>query len=248
MQLYKGMIDKNVPIPLYYQLKQILLAKIKNNEYKENEAIPTELELSIIFDISRPTIRQAIKELENEGYLYRRKGKGTFVSKTKIFQEFTKIISSFDNEIMKKGMIPKTKVLQQIIENASIEICNSLQIPENSKIIKLKRLRFANEEPIVVVDTYIPYSSFTDFINIDYNTNSLYETFEKKGIHIKRVKRIFEAIKASTKVAEMLNIEKGNPVHQFETIAYIENDIPVEYSLSSYRGDMNKFVIEINRK
>lgn len=76
-------LDKNIPIPLYYQLKQQIIREITNNRLKPGDSIPTEEEFSRALNISRPTIRQALGELVNEGYIYRLKGKGTFVSPPK---------------------------------------------------------------------------------------------------------------------------------------------------------------------
>ena len=74
-------LDKNVPIPLYYQLKRLILEDIENGTYPIGSDIPTELQLSEMFDISRTTVRQAITELVQEGRLYRVKSKGTFCCK-----------------------------------------------------------------------------------------------------------------------------------------------------------------------
>ena len=81
-------LDKSVPIPLYFQLKELVLDEIKKGNYKEGDMIPTENEISEEFQISRTTVRQAITELVQEGWLYRVKSKGTFVTRPKIPQDF----------------------------------------------------------------------------------------------------------------------------------------------------------------
>ncbi len=81
-------IDKSIPIPLYFQLKTLIMDEIKNGTYKVGNPIPTEKELSETFQISRTTVQQAITELVQEGWLYRIKSKGTFVSQPKISQDF----------------------------------------------------------------------------------------------------------------------------------------------------------------
>ena len=84
-------IDKNTPIPLYFQLKSLLLAEIEDGTYLADSLIPTEKELCDMFHISRTTVRQALAELVQEGYLYRVKSKGTFVARPKIRQDYAKI-------------------------------------------------------------------------------------------------------------------------------------------------------------
>ena len=86
--LLEKKLDKTTPVPLYFQLKELIMAEIKNGTYPKDSAIPTEKELSDMFDISRTTVRQAIAEMVQEGWLYRVKSKGTFVSQPKINQDF----------------------------------------------------------------------------------------------------------------------------------------------------------------
>ena len=90
----KYIIDKNIPLPLYYQLKQIIINLIDDGVYKEDETIPTEHELIEKYQLSRTTVRQALNELVTEGYLYKRKGVGTFVSSTKKINDQQDIINS----------------------------------------------------------------------------------------------------------------------------------------------------------
>ena len=104
-------IDKSIPIPLYFQLKKLILSEIKEGNYRSGELIPTEKEISDAFQISRTTVRQAITELVQEGWLYRVKSKGTFVAQPKISQDYIRKIESFNNQIFRLGMTPSTEVL-----------------------------------------------------------------------------------------------------------------------------------------
>jgi GntR family transcriptional regulator len=238
-------LNKNIPVPLHYQLRELLLSMIKSGKYKENDIIPTEMELVELLKISRPTVRQAINDLVNEGYLYRVKAKGTFVARQKMNLQYTQIIESFDNEIERKGLIPNTKVLELIVEEASPEVADKLGIEVNSKVTKLRRLRFANEEPILVVTTYVPFNVYPELIKFNFENKLLYKAFEEKDLKIKKVTRTFEAIKASAIDAKLLNMKKGDPIHCFETIALSTDDRLIEYSICNYRGDRNKFIVEI---
>ncbi len=80
------MIDKSSPLPIYYQIEEQLKNKLKNGELKPNDSLPSEREFAERFEISRMTVRQAINNLVNDGYLYRQKGRGTFVSEKKLEQ------------------------------------------------------------------------------------------------------------------------------------------------------------------
>lgn len=238
-------LNKNVPVPLYYQLKQLLLNEIQTGNFKEHDCLPTEIELSNMFSISRPTVRQAINELVNEGYLSRLKGKGTFVTKPKINQEFVHIIENFNEGMLRKGIKPKTNVLELKLIAADDELSQALDIEPADKVIELSRLRYANDEPIVLVSTYIPYALCPEIMEINLKEQSIYKTFEKNNLFIKRVRRFFEAQKATETDAQLLEIPEGDPILYFETKAYLQSGTVIEFSKLKYRGDRNKFIVEL---
>lgn len=242
-------LNKDIPVPLYYQLKGILLEYIKEHHVNPEEPIPTEVDISAHFNISRPTVRQAINELVVEGYLYRVKGKGTFISKPKINQDFLIVLDSFNNEMTKKGFVPSTKILSIDVTNSDEKVSEALKIPFGSEVIQLCRIRYANQEPIVFVTTYIPHDKCPDLINKNLASESLYELLEKEyGLSIVRATRSLESILAGEFEAKILDIEKGAPIQFFESVAFLEDNTPIEYSLAKYRGDRNKFTFELVRR
>jgi len=242
-------LNKNIPIPLYYQLKSILLEYIKERQDDTKTPIPTEIEISEYFGISRPTVRQAINELVMEGYLYRIKAKGTFISKPKISQDFLLVLDSFNNEMKKKGLTPSTKILARELVKSDEKVSQTLKINEGDEVIKLSRLRFANDEPIVFVITYVPYSICPGLMTHDLETESIYEIIEKEsGMLISNATRSLESMIAGDFEAKLLNIPKGAPIQYFESVITLENDTPVEYSLAKYRSDRSKFTFELKRQ
>lgn len=241
-------LNKNIPIPLYYQLKTILLEYIKVHHSDLESPIPTEVEISEHFGISRPTVRQAINELVVEGYLYRIKAKGTFISKPKIKQDFLLTLDSFNNEMRKKGLNPSTKILSIKEVDSDEKISEALKIKIGSKVIQLSRLRYANIEPIVFVITYLPFDKCPSILTKNLETDSMYEILEKDcGLLISGASRSLESILAGEFESKLLEIEKGSPIQYFESIAYLSDGTPIEFSLAKYRGDRNKFTFELKR-
>lgn len=235
-------------MPLYYQLKEILLEYITNQHTDLDVPIPPEVEISAHFEISRPTVRQAINELVVEGYLFRVKGKGTFVSKSKINQSFLRELDSFNNEMREKGLHPSTKVLRATVINSDRKISEALQIPFGMEVIELRRLRFANDEPIVSVITYLPYEKCKAILSKDLENESLYQILQDEcGYILKKAVRQLEASLVGEYEAELLRVERGAPIQYIKTITYLSDDTPIEYSLAKYRGDRNKFTFEIER-
>ncbi|NLX70494.1 MAG: GntR family transcriptional regulator [Clostridiales bacterium] len=241
-------LDKNIPIPLYYQLKQQIIREITNNRLKPGDSIPTEEEFSRALNISRPTIRQALGELVNEGYIYRLKGKGTFVSPPKIDELFFQKLESFNDEMIKKGLKPSTRVLDLNVIPGIARINEMLNIPLEEKLVYLFRLRFANDEPIVYVETYLPYKDCPGIIEEDFTRGSLYRILEEKyNKRIVRATRKIEAVNASKEDAKLLGIKNNDAILFVRTVAYDWYGTPTEYSEARYRGDRNQFSVDLVR-
>jgi GntR family transcriptional regulator len=247
MDFKNKMLNKDIPIPLYYQLKEILLEEIKQSE--EGASFPTELELCKQFDISRPTVRQAVNELVIEGYLNRVKGKGTFISESKIKQDFLIVLESFTEEMQRKGLVPTTKVLRFETVKADQKVAEALNVPLGNMVVQLQRLRCANDRPIVLVATFLPHEKLPNILARDLENESLYTIIEQEyGYKIDRAIRVLEARIAEAEEAELLKIKNGAPIQYIETTTYLQDGTPIEFSLAEYRGDRNKFTFELKKK
>ncbi|WP_334323843.1 GntR family transcriptional regulator [Gilliamella apicola] len=233
-------------MPRHLTIQQDLLKKIQSGVYPQGQLIPKECELTEIYQVSRPTVRQAIQQLVNDGYLERRKRRGTIVKQQKISQEFTHIIESYDSEMNRKGLHPKTKVLTFKLDKANADIANNLQINENEDVYKLVRLRYAESKPVVLVTTYLPAKLLPNFINNDFTQEKLYSVLQKMDFPILQIRRKLEVLKADETTGDLLDIEASDPIFYFHSIAFTHDRIPIEYSISKYRGDINSFVFELN--
>lgn len=154
LKQWKGRIDREIPTPLYYQLKLLITEMIDAGRLRHGDALPTEAELSEALEISRPTIRQCMQELVAEGYLTRQKGKGTFVSQKKIEINYIAKHESFHEIISKYGYTPFTRVLsfRQIAPEPSIN--EILQLPPDEPLYSLVRLCMANDAPMLFSESY----------------------------------------------------------------------------------------------
>lgn len=239
-------LDKTIPIPLYFQLKSLLLEEIKNNEYPVDSLIPTEKEISEMFQISRTTVRQAITELVQAGWLYRIKSKGTFVARVKIKQDFIKRLEPFNEQIERTGRVPSTQVLALEIVTLPEAALQAFGAEGGAKGVYLHRRRCADGEPIVTVETYLPLESCEFLLEHDMSRESLYALLAgKEKTRICRVNRTLEAVAANSRDVERLNMVRGKPVQLFQTIGYNRINEPIEYSIARYRGDRNKFEIDL---
>lgn len=246
MKLKDKRINKETPVPLYYQLKEILREYIRSSSI--DDSIPTENELCQHFEVSRPTVRQAITELVSEGYLRRSKGKGTFIAQPKIRRDFLLALESFNTEMRRRGIAPTTKVLVLSLTEPDEIVKDKLMLTHGSKVVYLRRLRFADGDPLMIVNSFLPYDRLPGFEQFDFEQISLHSAIEKNyPIRLERAVRSIEAIACSTDEAPLLGIEPMAPVQYLETLVYTTEDWPVEFSTAWYRGDRSRFTVQLGR-
>jgi len=245
MELKEKQIDKSIPIPLYYQLKQHLKEYIKHR--KDGDSIPTESELCDHFKVSRPTVRQAIAELVREGHLTRSKGKGTFVTSPKVSRDYLYGLRSFNQDLLSRGVTPVTKVLGLSIIPAEESIAEKLKISSQAPVVFLRRLRFADDKSLMIVNSFIPYDRVPGFEKLDLEKMALYEVFETKFqlIPIRAVREL-EAISTPEEVATLLGVKVGSPCQYLETLVFTKEEYPIEFATAWYRGDRSKFIFEVS--
>lgn len=231
----------------YDQIKDDLLSKIKDGTYPEGQTIPSELELAEIYGVSRPTIRQALQILVSDGYLEKRRRRGTVVTKPKVSQSFTMSISSFEDAMRLAGRLPKTKVLVFKRERANAEVEKRLELTRGQDVFKLVRLRYADDLPNVFVESYIPCALYPGLDSFDFNESSLYAAMDACGNPVMTARRRLEVIKADGAAAALLDVEAGDPLLLFHTVARDASGTAVEYSVATYRGESNSFELNVSR-
>lgn len=241
-------IRRDSPVPYYYQLEGFLRERIDSGIWKPGQKIPSEAELCDAYDVSRTVVRQALNELVQEGALYRRKGKGTFVAEPKIRESLVQHLTGFYEDTVALGLEPSTKVLQQEVIPAPPKIAQALSLKEGDPVIVIDRLRAVDGEPIVLVVTYVPYRVCPELVNEDVSRQSLYAILEKKyGLELAYGRRTLEAVAATREEAELLEIEEGDPIVLLRSISYLKDGGPIEYFKARHRGDRSRFEVELFR-
>jgi len=244
----KSPINRSSPIPYYVQVKELLRDWIKQGKWKTGDQLPGEHELCATFSVSRPVIRQALSELTSEGLVTREKGKGTFVATTKIKEGLVQRLTGFYQDMTTQGYTPVTHVLQQEVVPATTEIANHLHLQVGEPVVKIERLRFIEDEPIVLVTTYIPERLCPALVQEDLSYQSLYTYLEEScDITIAYGRRMVEAVPASKYVAQLLNVRKGAPLIMLDSVSFASDGTPVEYYFAYHRGDRSQFEVELVR-
>lgn len=239
-------LNKDTPVPLYYQLKTLILDRIKDGTYKSGDLIPTENELSSMFDISRTTVRQAVTELVREGYLYRIKSKGTFVAKPKVTQDVMNRFYSYDGAAKGSGRETSIEILKMKVVPMPKELLELGAGQPGDRAIYLYRRRLADGEPMVRVETYLPFDKFSDLLDADLEHNTLKTLMDRKAeTRVNKLVRTIEAIPASKEDISLLEVEEGSAIQKMTTVRYNSAGEFLDIGYAYYRGDMNRIEVEI---
>ncbi len=238
--------DKSSKIPIYFQLKEIIKKDIINQRYTLNQLLPSERELCAQYSISRMTVRQAIGELENEGYVYKVQGKGTFASSGKIVQNLA-TLTSFSEDMYSMGRQPASKVLQVNKIPAYGELAKKLNLNIGEPVILYERLRYADSQTVCIEKTYLRGDIISAEELMDAKVTSLYKFLrEEKRVHLKGAYESIETLLISGTNAQILEVPENTLGLLLERLTYNLNGEPIEFVRSIYRGDTYKFVIELN--
>ncbi len=243
-----SVLEKKKEIPLYKQLKAALMLWIQESE--NGALLPTENELGTQFGVSRQTVRQAVLELVDEGFVIRRAGQGTFVKKNKVSRDTRWALEDFNREMKFHGLQPETIVLSLNIEKCPSFACKQLKISENKPVIVIRRQRFVDGWPLVIQQSYLPAELFPDFDSkkADLVYRSLHAIIEEDfGYELQTAERTVEAIPAPTHEADLLKIAPGSPVLYSTSSWKTVQDICVEFVLEWYRGDRSQFNIQLGK-
>ncbi|MFE8701594.1 phosphonate metabolism transcriptional regulator PhnF [Cytobacillus sp. FJAT-54145] len=240
------MIDKYSPIPIYHQLEEYIRGQIENGTYPFDTTIPSERELAERFEISRMTVRQAINNLVNDGYLYREKGRGTFVNRRKVEQKL-QAVTSFTEDMIERGLTPKNKLLTFHIIPANGKVASILNLQEHTPVYEIKRIRIADDSPIAIETTYLP-ANLIKGLSEEILNRSLYNYIENDlSLKISEATQEIEAASAKQQDTAHLQIEKGAPVLVISQTSILDDGTPFEYVKSIYRADRYKFVHKMKR-
>lgn len=237
-------IDKNSRTPLYLQLMNILIDKIEN-KLEEDTKIPSEREICEVYDVSRTTVRQAMDELEKEGYIYKIHGKGTFVSPKRMNQDLSAFYS-FTEEMKKLGKEPSSEVTGFEVVQAGDHISDIFKIRNEDLLYKISRIRKADGIHMMYETTYIPYDRFKGITREKLENKPLYDILAKEyNVRISSAEEYFRPILTNKIESVYLDIKEGSPSLKIERFTYEKGEV-IEYTVSVARGDKFKYRVRLN--
>lgn len=243
-----SLLDKQSPVPMYVQIEEQLKRQILQKEFAVGSTIPSERELTELFDVSRMTVRQAITNLVKEGLLYREKGRGTFVAAPKVEQPLNgNGLMGFTEDMLSRGMIPSSKLVSFKKIIPEIDIAQALQLEEGEEVFIVKRIRYADDKPMAIERSYLPFKLVPE-LDLEVVEGSLYSFVEQsQELTIGHALQQMEATLVKKEDAELLQISTPSAVLFIERVSYLTNEVPIEIVRSTYRADRYKFISEIRR-
>ena len=236
-------IDKKSEIPLYQQLAHSIKKAVDEQKLKENDKIPAENEFCKIYDLSRTTVRQALYILEKDGYIYKLKGKGSYVSTPKIYQNRSSF-SKFYDDIRSLGKIPVSKIISLKVKVANAYVKEKMQLEENDLICQIKWVRYGNNEPLIYETINLNYKLVDGIETKELTEKKLYDILtEEYGIKMTHGKELFYPCKLDLNEAKNLGLKENDLGMKVERIVFQGKDV-VEYTTSTVRGD--RFIYTTN--
>jgi len=202
-------------LPKYLAIKRDILEKIGQEIYKTDETIPPERELMEMYGVSRITVRKAVEELVSECHLYKVQGKGTYVKGNSRISGLS-VVMSCTNEIRQQGFTPTKKLLSIEKIKCNKKLAHELEISEGSDVLQLKRIYYANGEPVIYCESRLVLEYFPEIERMELSEDSIYDIIENKyNLTIVDSTRYIEAVAAHEKIAEYLDIAEGYPTLRF---------------------------------
>lgn len=233
--------------PLYRQIKNLIMQGLASGEWRPGEAIPSEAELAVRFNVSQGTVRKAIDEMAAENLVVRKQGKGTYVASHNDPRAFFRFLRVVPDE---GGVaVPQSVPLECWRAKAGHEAARILDIPLGSPINIVRRLLKFDGKPVVLDEIYLPGEVFQGLTLevLQNNQDSLYTLFETRfGVRMIRAEERIRAVAADRASAELLNVDEGSPLLSVERVTYTYGEKPVEWRRGLYSTAEHYYLNELN--
>ena len=237
-------------MPYYHQLKELLREEIVSGRWPAGVQIPSEPELCRVLDVSRTVVRQALGDLGNEGLLRRRKGLGTFVAEPKIHGRLVQSLTGFHDDMLAQGRVPRTRVLDQRVVPAPKVVASELGLPEGTPVVMIDRVRSVDDEPIVLVTTYLPARPGAGARGgrPDRRARSTRRWPPRTASSSSAADACSSRSPRRPPAPHELDLEPGDPVLFLRSVTYTADEQAIEYYEARHRGDRTILEVDLVRK
>lgn len=233
-------------IPRHEQVSNWLREQIQSGVYEPGDQLPSESALGDQFGVSRVTVRRALQTVENEGYIYRRQGLGSFVQTPPVRQGLVRL-TDFAQDMRQAGLKARSEVLAQKLESATPRVANLLGLKPGDKVERLDRLRLADTTPIAFDRTFLPVFYAQLLRGHDLEHETIYTVLASYDIDVERGRYRIEAVDAPDDVAEYLGIPAASAVLRISRTSFATGGKIIYYQQRFYRSDRVAYELELER-
>jgi GntR family transcriptional regulator len=226
------------PIPLYHQLKELLIEKIESGEWEPGHQLPTEFQLTLEFGVSRATVRQAMQLLENQGLIDRKQGRGTFVARPKIAHDLASRRRFWST--------PRFRLLSLDKRTAPASVAEQLGLAVNDQVWEMQRIILEGDEPLMLIRSWYPVALFPGLDTRDAGTQAMSNILgEGYGVYSAREHREVEVTTLDEEEARLLDASVGMPALLLTYLSLTSTGQGIEYRKMIVRGDRSKYYVDI---
>jgi DNA-binding GntR family transcriptional regulator len=235
-------VNRNSPVPLYFQVAQQLEATIREGTLPPGSRLENEVRLADRCGLSRPTVRQAIQHLVDKGLLVRKRGVGTQVVQPQVRRSIE--LTSLYDDLEAAGREPRTQVLEFGVVLAGDDVAKALGVVPATEVLRLRRLRLTGSEPLALMTNYLP----ADVLDVTTDVlieRGLYATLRATGVNLRIAHQTVGARAASAGEARLLDERRGVPLLTMTRTAYDDGGRAVEYGTHVYRATRYSFALTL---
>lgn len=235
-------------VPLHTVIRTELLALIQSGRLKPGDRVPTEPELIERFQVSRTTVRRALRDLETAGLIYRHSGRGSFVTEPKLEPRLDRL-TGFVEDMEALGLEASAEVITIERTPATAEVADVLGMAVGDVTVHIERIRLANGQPISFDDSYFGEELGARIAHEDLAVDPFYSILEDKyGIPLGRADYVVASEVADRRIGQVLQIDVGSPVLKMDRTSYAAADkMPLLYEHLHYRGDRMRYRLTLDR-
>lgn len=237
-------IDRDSPIPAYYQIQMDLKDRIKRGEWAQTGQLPSEAKLAETYAVSRITLRQALAELEKDGWIKKSRGRGAVICENPVPFVHKLDYSLVSSSYSKHNMITASMLSLQRFDQPYEEVCEMLRLAAGEPVVYMKRLFSLEGKPLAIGRSWLSLHRFPDLDTKGLDNNRLSATLlSRYHVRAERVEDSVEAVRPTPSDCQLLDISYDCPLLSVRGISYDVNDLPVEYSTTLWLGDKVRFKI-----
>ncbi|REE95114.1 GntR family transcriptional regulator [Thermomonospora umbrina] len=235
-------VDRNSPVPLYFQVSQQLEAAIRDGTLPPGSRLANEVALAERWGLSRPTVRQAIAHLVDMGLLVRKRGVGTQVVQPQVRRPIE--LTSLYDDLAAAGQEPRTEVLECTRVPADEDVARELALQPGADVLRLRRLRLTGDEPLALMTNHLP-AGLLELTPEALADNGLYATLRAAGINLRIAHQTIGARPATSAEARFLDEHRGTPLLTMTRTAFDDKGSAVEYGSHVYRATRYSFTLTL---